>query len=44
MLLRLLILTSNSVKKTDYNTKINEIEKKWLMMVIGILLHKHLIS
>ena len=28
MLLRLLILTSNSVKKTDYNTKINEIEKK----------------
>ena len=34
---------SNSVKKTDYNTKINVIEKKLLIMImISILLHKNL--
>ena len=37
--------TSNLVKKIDYNTKINENEKKILIMiiVISILLHKNLI-
>ena len=35
--------TSNLVKKTDYNTKINETEKKLLIMimVISILLNKN---
>ena len=38
--------TSNLVRKTDYNTQINEIQKKMLIMiiVISILLHKNLIS
>ena len=37
--------TSNLVTKTDYNTKINEIKKMLIMiMVTSILLHKYLIS
>ena len=38
--------TSSLVKETDYNTKINEIERKLLIMiiVISILLQKNLIS
>ena len=37
---------SNLVKKSDCNTKINQIEKKLLIMVtvISILRHKYLIS
>ena len=36
---------SNLVKKTDYNTKINKIEKKLLIMImINISLQKNLIS
>ena len=36
---------SNLVKKTDYNTKINETEKKSLIIImINKLLHKNLIS
>ena len=40
------LLTSNLVKKTDYNTKVSEIEKQLLIMIIiiSILLHKNLIS
>ena len=38
--------TINLVKKTEYETKITEIEKKLLTMaiVVSILLHKNLIS
>ena len=38
--------TSNLVKKTDYNAKINEIEQKILMIMIliNILLLKNFIS
>ena len=36
--------TSNLVKKTDYNSKINEIKKKLLILImINILLLKNLI-
>ena len=37
--------TSNLVKKTGYNTKLNEIEKKLLIIIIvtSLLLHKNLI-
>ena len=37
--------TNNLVKKTDYNTKINEIGKKLVIMImINILLLRNLIS
>ena len=38
--------TSNLVKKTDYDTKISEIEKKLLIIIIAKskLLHKNLIN
>ena len=38
--------TSDLVKKTDYNTKINEIERKLLIMIIvtSLLLLKNLIG
>ena len=38
--------TSDLVKKTDYNTKINEIERKFLIMIIvtSLLLLKNLIG
>ena len=38
ILFRLLIITSNLVKKTDYDTKIGEIEKKILDHDIFIIL------
>ena len=38
--------TSNLIRKTDYGTKVIEIEKKSLIMliVISMLLHRNLIS
>ena len=35
---------SNLVKKADYNTKINEIEKKSVIIMVNILLLQNLIS